>query len=374
MSRIVAAIRWRPPADPDVTDQERDRAWVEIAGPLFERAAALGGRVVGFADRYLAVDFAFDGLYDAVDFIVDAPLLPELASGLCHGRAEYVFEGPRVALGSGTPLRVAEELTLLARPGEVVVTDALARAAGGMLGTLGPVGLRPGRPALEALILDPDHPIEERASLFGSEAPPPSGGPLDLDRVTPRLGEAVLEFAGEEAPSLYSAALADRHLSRLVASATALEREPNSMFPEGVSDALRDSVDGEGMDAAPRSLKELAAAASDGPSSDVAERLGAMAELVSGRSGEAIRRLRVAKEKVRGESPALRSRAALALGLALLAAGRPNEAILEALEALARAREGADGRGERACARFLAQLSATVGDRGSESTWSALSS
>ena len=49
-------------------------------------------------------------------------------------------------------------------------------------------------------------------------------------------------------------------------------------------------------------------------------------------------------------------RSVLALGLALAAANRPDEALLEGLDALARAREGGDVRAIAACLAFLAKL------------------
>ncbi|MCE7892298.1 MAG: hypothetical protein DYH12_21780, partial [Sorangiineae bacterium PRO1] len=67
--------------------------------------------------------------------------------------------------------------------------------------------------------------------------------------------------------------------------------------------------------------------------------------------------------------PGDKSRAALALGVALASAGRGTEALLEGLEALARAREAHDQRGEIACARFLAQLSHAAGSEDAARTW-----
>ncbi|MFC1642882.1 hypothetical protein ACFL5O_09410 [Myxococcota bacterium] len=87
-----------------------------------------------------------------------------------------------------------------------------------------------------------------------------------------------------------------------------------------------------------------------------ADRLAAMDSLARGEVGTALRHLRDAKDKSQKLSAVERSRAALAYGVALAAAGRTTEALLEALEGLARAREADDRRGERACTRFVAQL------------------
>jgi hypothetical protein len=51
-----------------------------------------------------------------------------------------------------------------------------------------------------------------------------------------------------------------------------------------------------------------------------------------------------------------RCHASLALGVALALAGRPDEALLEGMDALARAREAASARAETACLAFLRKL------------------
>lgn len=95
----------------------------------------------------------------------------------------------------------------------------------------------------------------------------------------------------------------------------------------------------------------------------------AMTHLARGRTGDGLRLLRENKQRALHAEAAQRSRAALALGVGLAAAGRPTEALLEALEGLARAREAADGLGERACARFLASLAREVGEDYAATRW-----
>jgi hypothetical protein len=103
-----------------------------------------------------------------------------------------------------------------------------------------------------------------------------------------------------------------------------------------------------------------------------ADRLAAMDSLTRGEVGEALRLLRSSKERAQQLGPAERSRAALGLGVGLAAAGRSSEALLEALEGLARAREAQDARGELACARFIAQLAASAGHEPVARAWQAL--
>jgi hypothetical protein len=79
----------------------------------------------------------------------------------------------------------------------------------------------------------------------------------------------------------------------------------------------------------------------------------AMARLWRGQVGDALRVLKRARDMADNGH---RSQAALALGVALAAAGRPEEALLEGLDALARAREKKDEKGSSACLAFLAKL------------------
>ncbi|MEB2313423.1 MAG: hypothetical protein OZ921_17360 [Sorangiineae bacterium] len=106
----------------------------------------------------------------------------------------------------------------------------------------------------------------------------------------------------------------------------------------------------------------------------VADRLAAMACLARGETADALRLLRSARELSRRLDPTQRGRAALALAVGLAAAGRSIEALLEALSALACAREAADATGERACARFLAKLSRSAGREESAVLWDPLAS
>ncbi len=95
-----------------------------------------------------------------------------------------------------------------------------------------------------------------------------------------------------------------------------------------------------------------------------AERMQAIARLSRGDVGDALRVLKSARADLDGVSSAgERCQASLALGVALAAAGRPDEALLEALDALARARETRDAKGALACLAFLAKLYGSVSRR-----------
>ncbi|WP_438041558.1 hypothetical protein [Sorangium sp. So ce128] len=100
---------------------------------------------------------------------------------------------------------------------------------------------------------------------------------------------------------------------------------------------------------------------------ELAERMTGLISLGRGAKEEALRRFRIAAEA--DASPSQRARALLAYGVALAAAGRTEGALLEALSALARAREAEDPHGEQACAQFLAQLAAATGHGEAARAW-----
>lgn len=345
--RIVVQVRFSPSMDPDLAPVSggRDLAqkWSELAPPLFERATALGGRVVAFGDRFLAIDFPWDALYDAIDFLVDAPLFPELASGLAHGHLDVIYESPRLALVTGEVMTRAAQLAELARPGEVLVEPSLVKACDGRIGSIGEAGKRPGRPEIEALILDPEHPFKDTGSV------PPS----------PSMNLPLEDFDLE--PTTRARA---EQAERLAGATEAVGRESDSTFPAALAQALKDR--------SPEALAMLTERVHAGLPTPATERLFAMTELLQGRSGDAIRRLREAQASIQSGSPSARCRAALALAVAYAAVGRSREATLEGLSGLARAREGQDEKGERACARFLANMAESAADAESAAAWNAL--
>jgi hypothetical protein len=94
--------------------------------------------------------------------------------------------------------------------------------------------------------------------------------------------------------------------------------------------------------------------------------------LCKGATFDALARLREGVTVSADSGAAVRSRASLAYGIALAASGRPIEALLSTLDALARAREANEALGERACARFLRRLSLAAGHPGAALKWQTL--
>ncbi len=404
--RLVVCVRFRPAAL--LPEETLEQPWSVLVRPLAERATALGGRIVGWQPGSISVDFAVDGLQDAVDFLLDEPLSPELSCGLTHGELTTLTGGSRMALCTGDALADAAQLADFARPGEVLVSPTLVEASAGELRTAGaPKSARAGREAVPALILDLVHPLRslappsenldsERASRLGSigVGPEQADGPSSHEAITRPLHpipepepaqsepeaveldsvdlvplvEELESVAGvergepEEAPR----SLRSDEVERFRQAATAVRVETDSVFPGNVADVL------ERRDAS--SLDRMAAAYREKKQEALAVRLDAMANLVRGESAEALRALRAAQQGSLDSSPSEQCRARLALAVGLSASGRPREAFIEALHALARSREGRDERGERACARLLAQLSRSFDEPEAAETWEALCS
>lgn len=104
-----------------------------------------------------------------------------------------------------------------------------------------------------------------------------------------------------------------------------------------------------------------------GDHADLVERMSGFVALGRGAKAEALRKLRAAADV--DQPPVQRARALLAYGVALAATGEPEAALLEALDALSRAREVGDRLGEEACARFLARLSSAAGHPDAAAAW-----
>jgi hypothetical protein len=108
----------------------------------------------------------------------------------------------------------------------------------------------------------------------------------------------------------------------------------------------------------PSSIEDPSVAGSPIDQGLLAERMRAISELSQGQIAHAVHMLRGAHAKLKegGASQSSLCQASLVLGVALAQAGQNDEALLQGLDALARAREGGDLTGEHACITFLAKL------------------
>ncbi len=525
--RLVVCVRWRPPAEDAEEVLSAGQEWGAFARPLADRATALGGRIVGWQPGGLSVDFAVDGLQDAVDFLLDEPLSPELSCGIAHGELTMLTGSSRMALCTGEVLGVVVKLADYARPGEVLVTPELVAATSDELITTGAPRARAGRAAVPALILDLATPLRSLVSspvasaapapapqaspgLAPSSLPPsppaaaesegvgdsaraprvpellpspradaavepvaaptaalqadtlqadtlladegahesvvsePHIEPLDLEAHSePELEPVEVEAHSEpehepveveahSEPESASLAEADadaieieplddeaelEHIEPLEIEASSPEasvppQQPPSAQPEAqILPAPRETASRPPMPSAPAitlrsdqvdrlreaasvvqadsifpasmaealgrrdasSLDRMAASYRERNQHALAFRLDAIASLVRGHSSEALRELRGAQQRSLESSLSEQCRARLAYAVGLSAAGRQREAFIEALGALARAREAKDQRGERACVRFLAQVARVFDEPEAAARWQALS-
>ena len=183
----------------------------------------------------------------------------------------------------------------------------------------------------------------------------------DVDDLVPVGGSEPPE------PTLESETAASRASPPITAGATGANRRfasappssvPGSRIAFRLGELAKEALQGADDAALERWVDGLRAT---GESPAFAERMRAMAQLGRGDIGDALRVLRRTRSQLDPTDQRRRCQTSLALGVALSVAGRPQEALLEGLDALARARQIGDERGAKACLAFLAKLYTSVG-------------
>jgi hypothetical protein len=220
------------------------------------------------------------------------------ASGVAEGALEPFATNGEGILGWGEALLAAVSLAETAQAGEVLVAGEIPALRAGQLSVVGPRVPVTARPGVYGWQLDLEHPWQR------SQA---SGGAVKRIVDTPEPQSVEIDVSvdsGSDLPPLL---------------------EPHR--------------DGE----LAAHIRKLA-------------RAGAGSTPVDG-LGE----LRRARVRAEGGPPSARCQASLALAMMLSIAGRPEEALLEALDALARAREALDPKAVGACMALLAKLYAGAG-------------
>jgi hypothetical protein len=302
---IVVAFRMPPGglrAGPDGTYLERARA-------LCSRAEALGARLIAWSAATLAVAWDPDSIEEAISLAVGARDGAAQSGGAwACGVAEGTLEafdaggGGRVALSWGEALTLAVALARAAHSGEVLV-DGDVRAI--RAGQLAVDGIRSGTDAgqrTRGWRLNLDRPwrdvdADRRAGMFDDEV-----STSDILRIV----DAAAEEPGED----------------VEASADTLRPPPPPGPAFGAR--IRDAVESGAIAGAVELLPDLRRAAS--PS--------------GGPAG---------------------GRARFELAVALCLAGRRDDALLEALDALARARETGDAALGPVCLALVAKLYTQAG-------------
>lgn len=331
--RIVVSFRGMVPPGGEKTYLERALA-------LKQRAEAHGATLCAWSALTFSFDFDPDEFEEAASLAALAQEnIPEderFGAGIAVGEMRTLGEGGGMAkLGWGAPLVAAALLSRDARSGEVLIDGEMLARFGAALTNLGfrvsgerrqllpaarhslpPPATVETRPI--AVPLPPPPRVLQQSYPFGPSSAPP---PLSSRGSIPDLGDQTAELARQ--------ALLQGNMAAL--------------------DLL---------------LEKLRVT---GEHAELVERMAGLVALRKGATAEGLRRLRDAAESVK--EPAQQARSRLAYGVALAAAGRTEGALLEALEALSRARAGGDSPGERACALFLARLSAGAGHGAAASAW-----
>ncbi len=304
------------------------------ARELVEQATAHGAEPVATGIELYAFELDPDAVEDGIEFAVDVARRGAAGGVLAVGISEGPLArsdalGDKLTLSWGPALAHAALLACVAEPGEVLVDASLRAAREGLLTA------RAARTAAHAgvrahgFLLDKEHPWKG----------------------TPTAGTSPESVAPSIPPD------SDTDIDLL------------SSVPPAQSRAAVEALRAGDLDAVGRManrVRQLHGRAG------LAERLDAMAHLARGETADAIRRLEAAAEAARRDGSRDRCRASLALAVAFSAAGRFEDALFRALDALARAREMDDFRGELATLRFLSRLATLAGQPEIGSQWAAL--
>jgi hypothetical protein len=303
------------------------------ARELLDQATAHGAAPIATGIELYAFELDADQLEDGVEFAVDVARRGAaggvLAIGISEGELSRTDAlGDKISLAWGPALTHASLLACVAEPGEVLVDASIRAARDGVLSARGARTVAQAGVRAHGILLDKEHPWKgapiAASPVIVASRPPDSDGDIDL---------------------------------------------LSSVPPANASSAAVEALRAGDLDAVGRMaerVRQLHGRAG------LAERLDAMADLARGETSDAIRRLEAAAEAARRDGSRDRCRASLALAVALSAAGRHEDALFRGLDALARAREMDDFRGELATLRFLSHLSAAAGHPEIAAQWGAL--
>ena len=308
------------------------------------RGEALGGRLIAWSGALLAMAWDTDSIEEALllaTSIREESLSPGRAwsSGMAEGELEQLApDGARMQLAWGEALISAASLARVARSGEVLVDGDVRALRAGQLSLLGARAATDAGQRVRGWRLDPRAPLEARSGRRG-------GRHRRRDRPLHHPPAAGRPCAGGGRPRRHDAGGArPRALRR-----GALDLRRSSRSSRRPRPSIRRSP--------PRSEQRRG--------SELADRVRRLATGDESTDAvEALAELRRTRARAEGGPPAARCQAALALAMTLAIAGRPEEALLEAVDALARAREAHDPKAVGACMALLAKLYAGAGRAG----------
>jgi hypothetical protein len=310
MSRSIVVAFRMPPAG---ISPGSDGTYLARARSLCARGEALGGQLVAWSAALLAVSWDGDSIEEAVMLAVSvrqgsSALERAWAGGLAEGDLEALApDGQRMHLAWGSALISAASLARVARPGEVLVDGDVRALRASQLALHGARSSTDSGQRVRGWRLDIEHPWKTSAQGF----PPSEVSTEDVLQIVERRSES----------------------------------------PNGVG--AHDRQAGESSPPPPRT-------GSSPPK--LADHVRALKEHdTSGFGVEALTDLRRTRALAEGGSATTRCQAALALSMTLCLAGRTDEALLEGLDALARAREAKDPRAIDASLALLAKLYTSAG-------------
>ncbi len=312
------------------------------ARSMCARGEALGGRLVAWSAALFAMAWDTDSVEDA--FELATSLRAEIPSperawtcGIAEGELELLApDGQRMHLAWGEALVAASSLARVAKAGEVLVDGDVRALRAGQLALIGARSATDAGRRVRGWQLDLERPWKRGAPGFESEL-----GPEDT-------GDVILVTVDELSVS-----------------------EPEPAEPTVV---LAPDVEFTSEELSTSDLLQVIEASSlqpfeEEPSTSARRREGTLADRVRQLSeGDtnrdpilAIADLRRARARAEGSAPAVRCQAALALAMTLSIAGRAEESLLEAFDALASARSAKDPKAIGACIALLSKLYAGAG-------------
>ncbi|HEX4354129.1 MAG TPA: hypothetical protein VHZ95_14470 [Polyangiales bacterium] len=323
--RIVLVCRRRA----DATLAE----YVARARGLVLAADVTGGSLAAWASSFFALSWEASAISAALE--IASALREEGNAWSCAmavGNVEHL-DADANDLILGEALAAAEGLAAASKAGQAWAHASILAMHGAKLRATTLVAMAWGGREFQGALLDLRPPKTSSPSIRPAPAAPIVAAPaVALTAATPIAPEVRYRspstFDVEEVdPEALAARLAQLSRDALLdGDAQSLERWSDGLKATGEKDAL-------------------------------AERMRAMARLARGRVGDALRALRDARKYAEEDgTPEARCQASLALGVGLAFAGRVDDALLEGMDALARAREAGDAQAEQACLAFLQRL------------------
>jgi hypothetical protein len=357
------------------------------ARSMCARGEALGGRLVAWSAALLAMAWDTDSVEEALELATslrEEPSAPERAGtcGVAEGELEALApDGERMYLAWGAALVSATSLARIAKAGEVLVDGDVRALRAGQLALIGARSATDAGQRVRGWRLDMDRPWKQSPLGPDAAGEPEGGGEPEPEAVGEREVVAEREpverrgSLGEHEGVAERRAVGEREAAEepeetIIVSADELEvvqpdRDPTQ--PMAAVDFDDDELSSSDV------LQVIEATTlepfEEEPSTSARRREGTLADRVRALSQHetnrdpvvAIADLRRARLRAEGGSPSIRCQAALALAMTLSIAGRVEEALLDALDALSAARVAQDPRAIRACIALLAKLYAGAG-------------